>query len=78
MEIRGKSILGEGTETTSAQRRSQVWGASGTRGVPRHVGNGRDEVRDVRWEVPSYCHREDVPSCASCCCVMHRQKEGKG
>ena len=56
MEIRGKSILGERTESASAQRRSQVWGGSGTRGVPCQVGSGRDEVRDVRWEVPSYCH----------------------
>lgn len=42
------------------------------------VGSSRDEVRDVRWEVPSHCPREDVPSCSSGCCVMHRQKEGKG
>lgn len=44
---------------------------------PCQVGNSRDEVRDVRWEVPSHCHGEDVPSCSSGCCVMHRQKEGK-
>ena len=59
MEIRGKSILGERTESASAQRRSQVWGGSGTRGVPCQVGSGRDEVRDVRWK----CHLTAMGRC---------------
>ena len=46
-DIRGKSIAGEGTESTNALRRRQVWGSPRITGRSMWCGtDGGDEVKD--------------------------------